>query len=114
MGVNYRTLTVACVMTLVGCGERGDAGAGFTLRDARVAISNGYRRGECTYVVVRDWPLTTTDDERAKDQRLTIGTGGMPIVRGPDGPINPWQQAPRAYVFEGQKLTSFPIRMIVT
>jgi hypothetical protein len=63
-----------------------------------------------TWVVVRSWPSDSTPAQRLADQRFALGSDGEYRVRRPDGQLG----APEphlAYVFYGDRLTVFPIRM---
>ncbi len=88
----------------------GVSGHSFLVGDQFVILRNGYRRGKVTWVAVRNWPATSTTEERLADRRLVLGSDGEFRVRAPDGVL----RAPEpnvAYVFDGDRVVTFAIRM---
>lgn len=76
----------------------------------RRGVTNGYRRRDVTWVVVRNFPSTSTPERRRADARLVLGTDGEFRVRQSGGELT--MPAPHvAYVFDGDRLATFPIRM---
>jgi hypothetical protein len=110
------TLSLGILLTTAGCDDMwrhytgGDSGRSFRAGDEVVILNNGYRRGEVTWVVTRSWPAASTPAERLADARLVRGRDGEFRVRHPGGELA--ALAPRvAYVFTGDRLTTFPLRM---
>jgi hypothetical protein len=82
----------------------------FVLEGQFVIFQNGFRRGEVTWAVVRNWPEDSSHEERRADKRFTL-PGGQPVVRLEDGS----SAAPRdgwVYLFDGARLTTFPFEMV--
>ena len=78
--------------------------------DHFVILDNGYRHGDVTWVVVRSWPAKSTPEQRRVDGRLVLGRDGEFRVRQESGELT--EPTPNvAYVFDGDRLTTFPIRM---
>ena len=76
-----------------------------------VILKNGFLRGDVTWVAVTNWPDASTPEERLADTRVTLGPQGCCLIRKPDGRTAPPDSSPRLYFFDGDSLTTFPIRM---
>jgi hypothetical protein len=116
MRVGRRGITALAVAmaSLAACKEiAGEAGQSCLVGDEFVIINNGYSWHKVTWVVVRNWPKSSSADERFNDKRLTLDFG-VPhdrLIRLRDGTrISPAPQ-PHLYFFNGAELTTFPIRM---
>ncbi len=94
-------------------GEDGTAGGqAFEIDGQFVIIWNGHdQAGRITYVVVRNWPDSSTPEDRLADKRLLLSGAESPKIRLPDGRYQPVAGTPFLYFYDGDKLTSFPISM---
>jgi len=89
----------------------GSSGQSFTVRDQFVVLNNGFLRGDVTWVAVRNWPVTSTSEQRRTDTRVTVGPHGCCLIRRQGGESSPPDPEARVYFFDGEVLTTFPIRM---
>jgi hypothetical protein len=121
--LNRRTLILAIlgVPVLLGAccflGDPGDegfvgtSGQSFILGDQFVIVDNGYSFGKVTFVVVLNWPVSSSTEERLEDDRLIVRGVDQPQVRLPDGTYKPVEEVPHLYFFDGYELIEFPISM---
>jgi len=89
----------------------GNSGQSFIISNQFIIIWNGYHSATITYVVIRNWPTSSTPAERLNDKRFVISGGEIPQIRLQDGSYEPVNETPHAYFFDGDNLTSFPIAM---
>jgi len=116
--VRHRAVTIVLGLlpALAGCDDigrhyaGGASGHSFLVADQFVILRNGYRRGEVTWVVVRNWPVQSTAEQRLSDGRLVLGTDGEFRVRQGAGELRRPEPG-MAYIFDGDRVTTFPIRM---
>jgi hypothetical protein len=105
---------LAVVTGAFACKEiAGQAAQSFVVGDQFVIVNNGYSWNKVTWVVVRNWPRSSTADERFHDKRLTLefGVPDDRLIRLPDGRRVSPAREPHVYFFDGDKLTSFAIGM---
>src|SRR5262245_44751822 len=100
----------------VGCGGSMHGGGGVgqqsvDVGDQFIVLASGYAGDKVTWVAVRDFPKSSTPDERLADKRVTVGAGGGWLIRRADGRSMPPDSRPMAYLFEGERLSVFPIDM---
>jgi hypothetical protein len=105
------------LLLLAGCDDLwreytgGVSGHSFTVADQFVILQNGYKQGDITWVVVRNWPLSSSAEQRLSDPRLGLSLeDGEYYVTQPGG-ARARPALGTAYLFDGPRLTSFPIRM---
>ena len=104
-------------LVLAGCDDvwkhyaGGVSGHSFKVADQFVILNNGYKQGDVTWVVVRNWPSSSSPDARRSDSRLQLSLeDGEYYVSAPDRErTRPDENT--AYVFDGSRLASFKIRM---
>ncbi len=89
----------------------GESGQSFIIDDQFVIVDNGYRFGKITYAVVRNWPVSSSVEERLEDDRLIIAGVDRPHIRTPDGNYKLVEDVPQLYFFDDYNLTKLPISM---
>jgi hypothetical protein len=89
----------------------GISGQSFILDDQYVIVRNGYSLGKVTYVVVRNWPVSSSPEGRLEDDRFLTRGVNKPQIKLPDGSYKPVENVPHLYFFDGDHLTEFPIAM---
>jgi hypothetical protein len=89
----------------------GSSGHSFLVGGQFVVLKNGFLRGDVTWVTVRNWPESSTPEERLADTRVTVGPQGCCLIRGANGRAAPPDPDARLYFFDGDRLTTFRIRM---
>jgi hypothetical protein len=89
----------------------GISGESFILDDQYIIVINGYDYGDVTWVVVRNWPATSTAEERSEDDRFIDRVSDEPQVRLSDGTYKSIEDTSYLYFFDGYTLTAFPISM---
>jgi len=89
----------------------GQGGQSFTIGGQFVIVDNGYDSDRVTYVVVRNWPISSSPDDRLKDQRFVYLGVDKPKVKLPGGGYDTVEGTPCLYFFDGDDLTVFPISM---
>ena len=108
-------IALLALVPFLGCEKwgSGEAGQAFRLQGDYVIINHGYSRdGGVRYVVVRDWPETSTPDERVSDRRSMLDPQATTVVRLSDGRYVPAEEGePRLFFYAGDELTTFPIQM---
>jgi hypothetical protein len=67
--------------------------------------------GDLTWVVVRNWPQTSSPEERKNDIRFKLDPSAGWLIRRSDGRLLPPDAQPRIYFFDGETNTSFPVQM---
>jgi hypothetical protein len=105
------------LLLLAGCDDLwreytgGVSGYSFAVAEQFVILQNGYKQGDVTWVVVRNWPLASSAEQRLSDVRLKLSLeDGEYYITQPGGAVA--RPVPgTAYVFDGPRLTSFRIRM---
>ncbi len=88
----------------------GVSGHAFTVGSQFVMLDSGYQFGDVTWVVVRDWPIASSPEQRLADKRLVLGADGEYRVRQASGELTA-PTAGVAFFFHGDNLTTFSIRM---
>ena len=107
----------AMIASHLGCKELtqeltgGSSGHSFIVDREFVILNHGFLRREVTWVAVRNWPESSTPDQRLADTRVIVGVQGCCLIRGVDGRATPPDSVPRLYFFDGDTLTTFSIRM---
>ena len=113
----WSLLLLALMGLQAGCKEAlleatgGSSGHSFVVGEQFVILKNGFLRGEVTWVAVRNWPASSTPEQRLADTRVTVGAQGCCLIRQANGvPATP-KQPPHLYFFDGDTLTTFRIQM---
>ena len=92
--------------------DQGSAGGqSFEIDNQFVIVWNSYESGRVTYVIVRNWPKSSSPEDRLADKRLVLAGVEKPKVRLQDGSYRPVADTPYLYFYDGDNLTSFPIAM---
>lgn len=105
-------LGLLCLLSDQGDEELvGESGQSFIIDDQFVIVDNGYRFGKITYAVVRNWPVSSSVEERLEDDRLIIAGVDRPQIRTPDGNYKSVDDVPHLYFFDGYNLTDSRLSM---
>jgi hypothetical protein len=111
----WSLLLLALVALQGGCKEAllevtgGSSGHSFLVGEQFVILKNGFLRGDVTWVAVRNWPASSTPEQRLSDTRVTVGPQGCCLIRQANVGLAAPEQ--RLYFFDGDTLTTFRIRM---
>ena len=76
-----------------------------------VIVDSYSRFGGLQYMIVRNWPESSTPKQRLTDARVESGRGGL-LVRTASGRYEAPRGRTRVFFFDGDSLVVFPIRHI--
>jgi len=102
------------MVSMTACKEIAGATArSFVVGDQFVIVNRRYAWHNVTWVVVRNWPKSSRPQDRLDDRRLVLEFGAPHdrLIRLPSGKQVSPASEPHLYFFDGDNLTSFPIRM---
>ena len=105
-------LLVLPVFLFASCqSKKGSSAQSLQFAGQFVIITNGYDHGDITYIVVRNWPESSTPQERRRDVRLENITDKGWIVQESLGHHLTLSDQHELFFFDGDRLTRIPIRM---
>jgi hypothetical protein len=90
--------------------SEGIAGTSMYIGDEFVIIDNGYNGDEITWIVVLNWPASSTPSERRNDDRFD-SMAIPPKAIMADGSHQPILSTPHVYFYDGRAVTIFPVNM---
>ena len=110
--MTMRVLLLVFALTLASCGPGrgfGVSGRSFVVSDQFVIVNYGYSQGDVSWIVVRNWPATSTPEHRLTDLRFVLDPDGVYVVRQATDFAEP--ETGTVYFFDVERLVTFPFRM---